>query len=786
MNVVNRQLLTVVLFALSFFIINEYFSYYLGLESAKVESFNKDKLILNNLTSAQSKNVEILATILASDMNVKQAYIQNNPNIIREHIMPIWKSVKDKKLTYEIHFFKPPAISFVNFSNFKSIGKDVSDVRTDIEWVTTSFKASTHTLMCKTYAGLRATNPIFDDKGNILGGISLGKKIDWIPETLKEKTQHNSFFVYTKKSTNSLAKKYYKDFMKDKTEIGEYILANKTINVSEQNIKEIDFTKDIQDITIDGTNYTLLTYPLIDFNNEVMGYACTLTLLDEFKTRFFKDAMKNFMLIIISALVILFITRKRIMYLVDYISYLKKITNSIKQRDFAILYKRSKQDNKYTQTLVGLEDNIIDMGLELQKQYNILKDDNRQKTQLLIKQLYTDGLTGLANRSALYEDLEINKEADIALFNISNFKDINDAFGFSIGNYILKEIALKFISYTKEKNFKVYRMGGDEFLISSNNEDYSKNEFEAYVLEIINKIDNDIFYFENKDITIHINMYAAICFDKHKRLEKADMALAHAKKERRGLIVFKEEESTKETHLKNIKIVNEIIQAIHDDNIIMYYQPIVDANQNTHKYEALVRMRLDGNILAPSYFLDISKRTKHYNSISKIVIEKTFEMFKNVDKSFSINLTADDMLNVEIVNLINYHLTNHKRPKNVVFEILESDELYNIPQIQEFIHNVKKLGSKIAIDDFGSGYSNFSYMLKIQPDYLKIDGSLIKNIDVDANAYKIVKTIVSFANQLNIKTIAEFVHKKEIFDICKDLGVDEFQGYYFSEPKITL
>ena len=93
-----------------------------------------------------------------------------------------------------------------------------------------------------------------------------------------------------------------------------------------------------------------------------------------------------------------------------------------------------------------------------------------------------------------------------------------------------------------------------------------------------------------------------------------------------------------------------------------------------------------------------------------------------------------------------------------------------------------KLGIKIAIDDFGTGYSNFAYLMDLQPDYLKIDGSLIKNIDTDMRSQEIVKTIVNCAKSLHFKTVAEFVHSKKVFEVCKELGIDEFQGFYFSEP----
>ncbi len=381
MTILKKPLAIISAFALTFFIINESFTYYIGLEKAKEESFKKDKLILNNLTSAQAKNVEILAELLAANENVIEGYLQNNPEIIKKHISPVWDRVRDKQLTYEIHFFKPPAISFVNFSNFKSIGKDVSSVRTDIEWITSSFKASSHALMCKTYAGYRATHPILDKNGTMLGGLSLGKKIDWIPQALKKKTTHDSFLVYEKDATNSLAKKYYENFVKDKEIVGNYILANKTINITADELKTIDFTKEIQDITIGKENYTIYSFPIIDFNKQTMGYVFTVTQLDEFNDKFLAQLFKSFIILFLSALVIFIATRRRITNLLNEIDFIKKITKEIKSKDFSSLDSELHSKQVYTPALVKLKNNVVYMGYELEKHYSTLERQVLEKTQ---------------------------------------------------------------------------------------------------------------------------------------------------------------------------------------------------------------------------------------------------------------------------------------------------------------------------------------------------------------------------------------------------------------------
>jgi diguanylate cyclase (GGDEF)-like protein/PAS domain S-box-containing protein len=131
-------------------------------------------------------------------------------------------------------------------------------------------------------------------------------------------------------------------------------------------------------------------------------------------------------------------------------------------------------------------------------------------------------------------------------------------------------------------------------------------------------------------------------------------------------------------------------------------------------------------------------------------------------------------------------LIGFSRPHNVVFEIVESEEIENYTLIKEFVKEVKKYGADIAIDDFGSGYSNFMHLLELEPRSIKIDGSIIKNILHDKNSQILTQTIVSMANRLNMKVIAEFVSSKEIHDAVIQLNIHHSQGYYFGEPKPTL
>jgi EAL domain-containing protein (putative c-di-GMP-specific phosphodiesterase class I) len=189
--------------------------------------------------------------------------------------------------------------------------------------------------------------------------------------------------------------------------------------------------------------------------------------------------------------------------------------------------------------------------------------------------------------------------------------------------------------------------------------------------------------------------------------------------------------------------------------------------------------------LSPYFFLDISVKTKQYLQLSNQIISKALKDLKKTDKQISINLSFKDILDSEFIVFLDESLkkiTNEDKSR-VVFEILESDYISDYTLLEEFISKYRKQGIKIAIDDFGTGYSNFAHILKIRPNYIKIDGSLIKNIYSDKNSYEMVKSIIDFSKALNIRVIAEFVHSQEVFDSLVELGVDELQGFYLAEPK---
>lgn len=237
---------------------------------------------------------------------------------------------------------------------------------------------------------------------------------------------------------------------------------------------------------------------------------------------------------------------------------------------------------------------------------------------------------------------------------------------------------------------------------------------------------------------------------------------------------------------RNLKILTKVKEAIENSRIISFFQPIVDNNGVICKYESLVRLlESDDTVMVPFLFLDVAKQGKYYTQITSAVLENSFTALNKINCDVSINLSAIDMENEAIREDI-YRLlkTYGEEAKRITFELLEDEDMKDFDVVKTFITKVKSYGVKIAMDDFGAGYSNYERLLDFQPDIIKIDGSLVKNIESSKFSVSIVSSIILFAREQGLSVVAEYVENENIFNILKELGVDYFQGYYFGKPAL--
>ncbi|WP_345979294.1 EAL domain-containing protein [Sulfurimonas sp. HSL3-2] len=396
-------------------------------------------------------------------------------------------------------------------------------------------------------------------------------------------------------------------------------------------------------------------------------------------------------------------------------------------------------------------------------------------------QFYHDTLTGLENRKKLTEKLEQGKTSFLMIINIDSFQEINDLYGDQVGDIILKEFALFLRKMIPEKG-QIYRLHSDEFAYMCQDA-IDLTDFKNFAAFLSDHISKKSFTIDSKG-EVSLTATIGISYGSDALLTNADIALSIAKKSRKNYLVYEDSMAMVKEYEKNLDWTKKLKKAMDEDRIVPLFQPIVDAKtQQIVKYESLIRIiDNDGGYIAPIHFLELSKKNKLYHKLTKIMIEKTFKKFENLPYFVSINLSVEDILNKEIHAFIIDKLKNSPVRNRVVFEIIESEGIENFTQVIDFINDVKQYGVKISIDDFGTGYSNFEYLMKLKVDYIKIDGSMIKNIDVDTNSQMITQTIVEFAKKMKIQTIAEFVCSKNVFDKIVDLEVDYAQGYYFGKP----
>jgi len=422
------------------------------------------------------------------------------------------------------------------------------------------------------------------------------------------------------------------------------------------------------------------------------------------------------------------------------------------------------------------KDNIVEY---IAIRHDITKMIHQQ--QALDNAANTDTLTGLGNRYKLNNDIKNSIRPALAIVNIDRFSQINDFYGHEKGDIVIRNLGLHLNKLKNDRDYNLYHLQGDEYVIF--NQNVEKQIFIDKITQITSLIATAPIMLESEEI--YLNLSTAISFENKSKIHTtADMALKVAKKEKKNIVVYSDFISLNDQYQNNMKWAKKIKDGLEQDNFVPVFQPIVNnKTKKWEKYEALVRLEDDGKLVSPYFFLEISKTTKHYSDITKVMIKKSFDMFQNRDEEFSVNLTIEDIINEDIKTFIFDMLESYQIGNRVVFEIVESESIENFEQIAIFIDKIKSHGSKIAIDDFGTGYSNFEYLMKVKADYIKIDGSMIKNIDKDKDAQMVVSTIVEFAKKMNMKTIAEFVETQSILDKVNELGIDYTQGYFYSEPK---
>jgi len=405
-------------------------------------------------------------------------------------------------------------------------------------------------------------------------------------------------------------------------------------------------------------------------------------------------------------------------------------------------------------------------------------------------QVMLDPLTKLQMRSVLLNDVLSIRIGSLLLIDIDNFHCINNMYGIKSGDIVLTKIANFLNDFSKKQGYKIYRVASNEFALLDYEAKFDLDDIYndiEYLIDAISKYDIFIDTIE-ESINVHVTVGFAI--SNNLILEEAGAALQHAKKNSLKFSAYSNLTNDVLGLSRYVYWNKEIQKAIKCENIIPFFQPIFDIKGTIVKHEVLMRLVQEGEekklFISPVEFLAISVQTKKYNELSRMIIFHSLYLMQNTQHNFSINFAYQDIKNKELMyDLYNFLENNLDVAKRVTFEILETELIKDKQLLMEFLKKVKSYGVRIAIDDFGSGFSSFEMILLVEPDFIKIDGSLIKNIDVDKKALTLVEAIVAFSHKMGMQVVAEYVHSKAVYDILTTIEVDMFQGFYLSEPLFT-
>ncbi|MDY0116265.1 MAG: EAL domain-containing protein [Sulfurimonadaceae bacterium] len=419
-------------------------------------------------------------------------------------------------------------------------------------------------------------------------------------------------------------------------------------------------------------------------------------------------------------------------------------------------------------------------------------------------QAYHDHLTSLGNRRYLTEYLQeqmknernFSKKFYMLLIDLDHFKTINDTLGHDVGDMLLCEVAKRIDVYCQKSHNKAFRIGGDEFcVISAPCEEDKKclkqaTAFAHDLLEIVKEsyiVDGHSMYIS---ASIGVSLINNQNIQINTFIKEADIAMYEAKsKGRDGLIIFNDALSKRIE--RRLDIERLLHFAIANNEIYLNYQPQVDTKSKLIGCEVLVRWKSEKlGFVPPDEFITISEQTGIIIELGYYILEEAFKTLKIWSESgieleqFSINISMRQLFYTKFLDDVKYLIEKHLNPslaKKILFEITETSVSEDMQKLRKNMEVLKSYGIRFSMDDFGTGYSSLSYLRQIPLYELKIDKSFIAEI-ANTKQSSLVKTILSIAKNLKLKTVAEGVEESFQKDFLIENECDVLQGYYFSKP----
>ncbi|NTV91024.1 MAG: EAL domain-containing protein, partial [Clostridiales bacterium] len=411
------------------------------------------------------------------------------------------------------------------------------------------------------------------------------------------------------------------------------------------------------------------------------------------------------------------------------------------------------------------------------------------------KLAYYDVLTGLPNRVMFIEkfnEISASDECNIALIfmDVDNFKLINDSYGHNVGDDILVETGKRVLEVEIE-NMMLFRLGGDEFAILLWG-DVGKEKVEDFVCEVVSRISKSYYiqeYIFNITISMGLAMYPADARNLRDLMKNSDMAMYKAKEAGKNRHVFFDN-IMKEEALKRMLISNQLHGALGNNEFKLFYQPQYSTDGVAEGFEALIRWNNPelGNV-SPAEFICIAEENRSIIPLGEWVLENSCRFLKEINVNDDANYFVS--INISVLQIIRSDFSDYVlglikeyglKPELLELEITESVFIESFDNIVKNITLLRQAGIRIALDDFGKGYSSLNYLTMLPITTLKIDKSFIDNIRQRDEKDVLVDSIIMIGRSLGLEVVAEGVETVEQLEYLRKYGCDRIQGYYFSKP----
>jgi len=477
------------------------------------------------------------------------------------------------------------------------------------------------------------------------------------------------------------------------------------------------------------------------------------------------------------------------------INQLKRAIKLIGAKEYNIAkYRLGKPSTSY------FNDELYELEDEFRHAIDVLETYEQQLSssqKRLVRQATIDAITGLFTRNVLVEDLEKmitnGRIQNVAIFflDLDGFKPVNDNLGHEAGDIMLKKIGYR-LKGVVDKQTKVYRIGGDEFVICYSN--YESMDALGLMADSLVELFSAPFHIY--DTSIGISASIGICMQQAKEIDAdqllryADIAMYQAKERGKNRYEFFDDSMRDAAQLR-FAIKNNFVTSLANNELYVVFQPIVASrSRNVVKLEALCRWHHpDIGFISPPIFIDVLEESEYMNILFEWIVKNVVQEILYLDSIgrddiiISVNLSTSQLVNNDSLSMINEMINEHKvNASRIELEITETSLITNFAQAKAWIEKATGAGFKIAIDDFGAGYSSLSYLTAFPYNTVKLDRSLLNNIDKDIRQQRIVGSLTQMLHGLSVPIVAEGAETEAQFAELKALGCDFIQGYLISKP----